>query len=155
MGSLVAIHVCGRAGEPLRSLEHAELVAGKGIKGDRYFKGLGQFSPAVQDPDHEVTLIDQEEIERFNRLSGAGLDPAAFRRNLVTRGIDLGTLLDVEFSIGGTRLCGIRLCEPCASLAERTHRAVLKGMLHRAGLRAGIVSGGVIRLGDPIAAAIR
>lgn len=153
-GELVSIHVCARAGEPLLLRDHADLIAGRGIEGDRYASGLGEFSPAVQDPDHELTLIDQEQIERFNAQSGAALEPGAFRRNLVTRGIDLNALVGAEFSIGCARLRGVRLCEPCASLAARTHPGVIRGMLHRAGLRAGIVRGGRIRTGDAVAGPI-
>jgi MOSC domain-containing protein YiiM len=153
-GTLVSIHIARAAGAPLESLPGAELVAGRGIVGDRYFEGTGAFSPAVQDPDHELTLIDLDEIERFNAVVGAALEPAAFRRNLVTRGIDLGALVDREFSIGAVRLRGVRICEPCATLAGRTHKLVVKHMLHRCGLRAGIVSSGRIQVGDPIALAV-
>jgi hypothetical protein len=153
-GELVSIHVCGRAGAPLLQKDHADLIAGRGIQGDRYAAGLGEFSPPVQDPDHELTLIDLAEIERFNAESCAALDPGAFRRNLVTRGIDLNALVGAEFSIGPARLRGVRLCEPCASLARRTHPGVIRAMVHRAGLRAGIVRGGRIRVGDAVAGPI-
>lgn len=135
----------------MRSLPEARLVAGQGIVGDRYYSGTGKFSPAVQDPDHEITLMEVEQLTQFNAAHGLALGPEDVRRNLVTRGIDLNELVGVEFTVGDVVLRGIRLCEPCDYLAGMTDRAVLTGLLHRAGIRAGIVRGGVVAVGDTAA----
>jgi MOSC domain-containing protein YiiM len=134
----------------MTSLPEATLVAGRGIAGDRYFAGAGEFSPAVQDPDHELTLIAIEEVERLNQVAGLSLLPGDLRRNLVTRGVALNDLVGVEFSVGEVALKGIRLCEPCRSLAARTHPSVVRHLVHRGGLRAGILRGGRVRVGDAI-----
>ena len=149
-GRLESIHVAEAAGTPMQSLRGAELVPGKGIVGDRYFAGLGECSPEVPEPDHELTLIEAEEIERFNADAGLGSEAGAFRRNLVTRGVRLNDLVGVEFSVGPVRVRGIRPCEPCAYLADLVHPKVLRRMLHRSGLRAGIVRGGRLRVGDAV-----
>ena len=152
MGTLVGIYVADHAGAPMRSVAGANLVPGKGIEGDRYFGNRGKFSPDVQDPDHEVTLIEIEQIRHFNVSSGLGFGPEDLRRNLVTEGVRINDLVGREFAIGDVVLRGIRLCEPCDYLAGMTDRQVLTGLVHRAGLRAGIVRGGTIKVQDTVAA---
>jgi MOSC domain-containing protein YiiM len=150
MATLVGIYVADRAGAPLRSLQDATLVPGKGIEGDRYFASRGKFSPDVQDPDHEVTLIEIEQIRHFNAATGMGYGPEDLRRNLVTEGVKLNDLVGREFAVGGAVLRGIRLCEPCNYLAGMTDPQILTGLVHRAGLRAGIVRGATIRVLDTV-----
>lgn len=151
-GSVESIHVAVSAGAPMRAVREAELVAGKGIVGDRYFAGLGEFSPPAQDPDHELTLIEAEEVERFDAEGGFAFEAGAFRRNVVTRGVRLGELVGVEFELGPVMLRGVRLCEPCRYLADRVHPDVVERMLHRCGLRAAILRGGRLRVGDALEA---
>lgn len=148
MGTLIGIYVTDRAGAPMQSQDAATLVSGKGIVGDRYFESRGKFSPKVQDPDHEVTLIEIEQIRHYNAAFGTGLGPEDLRRNLVTEGIRLNDLVGQEFAVGEAVLRGVRLCEPCDYLAGMTERGVLTGLVHRAGLRAGIVRGGAVRVQD-------
>ena len=81
---------------------------------------------------------------------GLRLTPGNARRNVVTTGVSLNHLVGREFTVGEARLRGMRLCEPCEHLAELTGQPVVKALIHRGGLRAEIVSGGVIRVGDPI-----
>ena len=150
MGRVESIWVAVSGGAVMEAAREVELVPGKGIVGDRYFAGLGSFSPEVQDPDHELTLIEAEETLRFNAEVGASFEPSAFRRNVVTRGVRLAELIGVEFQMGETRLRGIRLCEPCLHLARLVHPEVVSRLAHRAGIRAGIVSGGRLRPGDPV-----
>jgi len=102
--------------------------------------------------DFEITLIEQEQIDDFARRSGLGFTALHARRNLVTRGIDLNGLAGMEFSVGETRLRGIRLCEPCQHLAKISFPETLDGLVHRGGLRAQILSTGILRVGDPIRA---
>ena len=134
----------------MKTIADAELVAGQGIVGDRYFTGTGTWSPATQSPKNEVTLIEAEEVERFNAAHGVTLLPEQLRRNLVTVGVGLNALVDTEFTIGSVVLKGIKLCEPCEYLAGLTDRRILPGLVHRAGLRAAIVRGGVISVHDAV-----
>ena len=152
-GKLIAIFIAERAGAPMRAVDEATLVPGRGIVGDRYFSGDGQFSPPKQDPDHEVTLVEIEQVRHFNAASEVVFGPEDLRRNLVTEGVRLNDLVGSEFSVGDVVLRGIRLCEPCEYLAGMTDRAVLKGLLHRAGLRAGIVRGGTVAVNAHVGAA--
>ena len=68
----------------------------------------------------------------------------------MTRDVALNHLVEREFLIGRVRLRGTRLCEPCAHLEQLTERGALRGLVHRGGLRAEILSGGTIHVGDPI-----
>ena len=79
--------------------------------------------------------------------------PGEHRRNLVTRGIDLNALVGQEFRIGDVRCRGMRLCEPCTVVDGYASRPLLRPLVHRGGLRADILEGGEIRLGDEVASA--
>ena len=74
------------------------------------------------------------------------------RRNVVTLGVRLNDLVGQEFCVGAVRIRGLRLCEPCSYLAKRSVPEVLKGLVHKGGLRAQILSEGVIGVGDRIEA---
>ena len=150
-GTVVSIHIGHDAGAAMTEIEEAELVAGRGIVGDRYYTKTGTFSKDLPDPDHELTLVANEEIAQFNATSDRAVSPGELRRNVVTRGIDLNELVDREFTIGTVRVRGIRLCEPCSYLAGLLGPEILPALVNRAGLRAGIVEGGTIRPGDRLA----
>ena len=146
-----AIYIARKAGAVMEYLPEARLTAGRGIEGDRYYAKIGTFSDKPTGlPDREVTLIEAEEIDRFNGQQGLSLNYGDMRRNIVTRGIRLNDLVDREFRIGEVQFRGIRLCEPCAYLAEILTPQVLKGMVHSAGLRACILNDGMIRESDLI-----
>lgn len=149
-GTVVGIYVAPAARDVPESVAEARFEAGRGIEGDRYHSGTGTFSPEPMDPDHQLTLIAEEEIDAFNAANGQSLAPGMFRRNVVTRGVDLNALAGRTFRLGDVEVRGIRLCEPCAHLAGLLNDEVLRRMVHRAGLRAEIVRGGVVRPGDPI-----
>lgn len=134
----------------MQSLSEATAIVGHGIEGDRYYLGCGTFSPNPPKPDFEITLIEQEQVDAFAKASGLPFTAALARRNLVTSGVDLNALVGREFSVGEVRLRGIRLCEPCQHLATISFPETLKGLAHRAGLRAQILTGGTIRVGGRI-----
>lgn len=125
-------------------------IPGKGLAGDRYFVGTGTFSPQLQKPDFELTLIEQENIEAFAAESGLPFTAPQARRNVVTFGVRLNDLVGVVFLIGPVRIRGIRLCEPCSHLAHNSFPEVLKGLVHKGGLRAQILSEGELGVGDII-----
>lgn len=134
----------------MSSRSEVRAVPGKGLEGDRYFTGIGTFSPRPPKPDFEITLIEQEQIVAFARESGLPFTAAHARRNLVTEGVDLNALAGREFLVGEVRLRGLRLCEPCSYLAKTTFPETLKGLVHKGGLRAQILTAGRIRVGDAV-----
>src|SRR5215467_1339072 len=148
-GAVVSIHVTTKAGLPMESLDHVQAIVGRGLEGDRYFAGVGYWSnrPGVS---REVTLIEIEAIEALAREKSIAISAGAARRNVVTRGVPLNHLVGREFQVGAVRLRGTRLCEPCQYLEGLTTKGLLSALIHRGGLRADIVSGGTIRVGDLI-----
>ena len=132
------------------SVSNARAVPGRGLEGDRYFDGVGTFSPEPRKPDFELTLIEEENVSAFTQRSGLPFSPAHARRNVVTRGVRLNDMVGREFFIGAVRVRGLRLCEPCSHLAKLTFSAALTGLVHQGGLRAQILSEGEIRVGDLI-----
>ena len=146
-GEVVSIHIAAKAGAPMESLTCVEAIAGRGLVGDRYFHGTGYWSKSAG-VSREVTLIEMEAVEEMAREKGIEITPDAARRNLVTRGVRLNHLVGREFQVGAVWLRGTRLCEPCRYLEELTVKGVLSGLIHRGGLRADIVSGGIIQVAD-------
>jgi len=128
------------------ALAEVEAVADCGLRGDRYADVTNRKSP-----DYQLTLIEAENIEAFAQVSGLPLAPNEPRRNLVTVGVRLNDLCGKRFSVGGTQLEGLELCEPCATFARTTHAQVVRFFVHRGGLRCKILHGGVIRVGDHVA----
>jgi MOSC domain-containing protein YiiM len=146
---VVAIHVASQAGTQPQSVERVRAIAGRGLAGDRYEAGAGTWS---QRPGggRQLTLIAAEDLEAVARERGIRLDAAASRRNILTAGIDLHALVGRRFRVGPVLCLGIRLCEPCVYLQTKTQPGVLEALTHRGGLRADILEGGDIAVGDPV-----
>ena len=150
-GSVVSIHIAPSATAPMRSLEEVSAIPGKGLEADRYFQATGTYS-GQPGSGREVTFIEIEAIEALAHESAISLAPGAARRNVVTRGIALNHLVGREFRIGEARFRGLRLCEPCAHLEGLSGAGLKAGLHHRGGLRADIIAGGTIHVGDAISA---
>ncbi|MET0501546.1 MAG: MOSC domain-containing protein [Candidatus Binatia bacterium] len=150
--TVIAIHIASTGAAPMRAVTTAQAVAGKGLEGDRYYNKLGTYSNETGS-GREVTLIEIEAIEALKQDYGIQLDPGQSRRNVVTRGVALNHLVEREFRIGDVVLRGTRLCEPCAHLEKLTVKGSMRGLIHRGGLRAEIVKGGVVHVGDVISSA--
>lgn len=149
MGEVVSIHISDNAADKMLSVGEVRAVAGKGLEGDRYFRGAGTWSKKPG-TGREVTLIEIEAIEAMRRDYEVDIDPGDARRNIVTRGISLNHLVGKDFRIGEVRLRGVRLCEPCSHLESLSKPGVRDGLVHRGGLRAGILEEGILRTGDSI-----
>ena len=144
-GSVVALFTAPKRHAPVESRDEVKAVAGRGLEGDRYFNSDGW-----DEAKKEMTLVEMEAIEGANREYELDLEPEDMRRQVVTRGIALNHLVGKEFTIGEVRCKGIKIANPCAPLQRLTGKKVLKTMMHRGGLRAQILEGGTIRVGDPI-----
>jgi MOSC domain-containing protein YiiM len=148
-GTIVAIGIATTGGEPITLVDEVNAVPGQGLEGDRYFDKQGTFSDKPGE-GRAVTLIESEAIDALERDYGYKLDYKDARRNVITRGVPLGHLVGQEFRVGDVTLRGVKLSEPCNHLAGLTHEQVRIGLVHRGGLRADIVSGGMIRVGDTV-----
>jgi MOSC domain-containing protein YiiM len=157
-GTVVSIHIAPEASAKMVTVGEARAVPGRGLEGDRYFRGTGFYSQRPSHGGREVTLIETEAVEALYSgiLSAKGdtlgikLSAADTRRNIATQGVPLNHLVEKEFWVGAILMRGTRLCEPCKHLEELTQPGVMGGLIHRGGLRARILSEGVLRVGDPI-----
>jgi MOSC domain-containing protein YiiM len=142
-GRIEAIFIAPAHGELPHAVESAVGVAGKGLEGDRNF--------GDDDPDScNITLIEAEVFESQRDEHGLDLEPANARRQVLVRGVDLGQLIGRRFTVGELECEGEERCEPCSHLVKLVGtQMVLKGLLH-SGLRARILSGGTIRVGDEV-----
>ncbi len=137
----------------MRPRDEVEAVPRRGLEGDRYFNGAGEFSTRTTPGREvtEVTLIEAEVIEHLRGDLGIEVEASDSRRNIVTRGVSLNSLVGSEFRIGHVRLVGAGLCEPCVSLVKHTaNKHLLRGLTHRGGLRARILTRGTIAVGDSV-----
>jgi MOSC domain-containing protein YiiM len=113
--------------------------AGRGLEGDYH---------------GDLTLIAAEALEGLREDTGIELTGEATRRNVLTRGIDLNALVGKRFRVGDVEAVGVELAEPCTKLRRLSGEpGVLRGLVHRGGLRADVVSGGRISIGDAVRAA--
>ena len=146
---VLSIHIATAASAPILSVAEVQAIAGKGLEGDRYYLQTGTYSK-TPGSGREVTLIEIEAMEALRREYGIDVDAEQARRNIVTQGVALNHLLDREFAVGEVVLRGTRLCEPCSHLEKLTVKGITRGLIHRGGLRADVVRGGIIRVGDVI-----
>ena len=147
-GIVEAIYVAPAAEKPAQAVAAVAAIPGAGLEGDRYALKKGTFYKPQ--PDYELTLIEAEAIEALRREYNVELTAGEARRNVVTRDVPLNHLVGKEFLIGGVRIRGIRLCEPCEHLQQLTGRQLIKGLRHRGGLRAQILTAGTIHAGDKV-----
>lgn len=150
-GRIEGIGVAAGGGEPLRAVVEVEAIAGRGLAGDRYAEEAGEFSDGTAGM-RDLTLIAAEALEALAAESGLELDHLQSRRNVLVRGVDLDALVAERFRLGAVECIGRELAEPCRHLERLTVPGVLRGLAGRGGLRAGIIAGGTISVGDPVEA---
>jgi hypothetical protein len=142
VGAVAAILTAPDAERPLARVEAVEAIAGRGLAGDRYSEGRGTFSGPGD--GYQLTLVEAEVLESID------LPWDQARRNIVTRGIALNSLVGHRFKVGVVECIGRRLAEPCAHLEKLARPGLLRPLVHRGGLRADILAGGSITIGDQI-----
>jgi MOSC domain-containing protein YiiM len=144
-GRVTALVVGPAKGEPLMQRAAVNVRSGRGVEGDRYFS-----STRYADATRDLTLIESEALEAVRREHGITLDVVQARRNVVTEGVRLNTLIGRRFDIGGVQCIGMKLCQPCLHLQQLTQLPLLRALVDRGGLRAAILTDGVISVGDEI-----
>ena len=124
--------------DALGPVDSVHAVAGRGLEGDRYFFPDGAGSGKA------LTLIEAEALE------DVGLTGAQSRRQVVVRGVRVNDLVGKRFRVGDVECLGVELCEPCLHLQKLTRSGIIKDLIHRGGLRADILFGGTISVGDKV-----
>ena len=147
-GRVEAIAVAERATGEMHTVDQARALAGRGLEGDRYAAKAGTFTPANDAArGYDLTLIEAEVLDSLTLPEGRSLGYAEARRNVVTRGIGLNALVGRRFRVGDVECLGQRLCEPCSHLERLTTKGALRGLIHRGGLRADVLSDGDVVTG--------
>lgn len=144
-GTVAGILVAPAAEARLARVDAVEALPGRGLLGDRYADGAGTFSAPGR--GYQLTLVEAEVLDEI------GLSWEDARRNIVTTGISLNALVGRRFRIGPVECVGRRLAEPCAHLERLARPGLLRPLVHRGGLRADVLTGGTITVGDAVSPA--
>ena len=140
-GTVAGILLAPDAEAAMARVDAAEALAGNGLAGDRYADDRGTFHGPR---GYQVTLVAAEALDE------AGVTWEQARRNVVTRDIDVNALVGRVFRVGDVKCVGRRLAEPCAHLEKVSGSGIMRPLVHRAGLRADILTGGRIKVGDAV-----
>ena len=144
MAKVKKICIAKNSGDKMEDVNQIEVIANKGVVNDRYFKDNNES-------DLQITLIESENIDYYNRISNSQMPYINFRRNVITREIELNNLVSKYFFIGEVKLLGIRLCDPCKYLQDMLNdKSLVKKLINRGGLRCEIISDGKISTNDII-----
>ncbi len=149
-GTVEGIFVAAKPGEPMRPVPEVVGKAGHGLVGDRHYRAsLTRKRRLTMD---DLSLVEAEVLEALRDEYGIELAPDETRRNILVRGVRLNDLIGQRFRLGGMLCEGIEICQPCAHMQQKVGKPVLKPLAHRGGLRARILEGGAVRVGDGVAA---
>ena len=144
MSEVLKLGIASINNQSISEVNSIDVLANQGIVGDRHFK---EFN----DPYNQLSLIESENIDYYNIKYGLNIPYIDFRRNVVTRGIELNSLIGKKIIIGDVELEGIDLCRPCRHLTEVLNQDnIIKEFLRRGGLRCQILSSSSIKIGDKI-----
>jgi MOSC domain-containing protein YiiM len=145
------LHRTPRAFLPMRSFSELELIAGRGIEGDRYLIGqeAGFYSHKPEE-GRQITLFEIETLEALRRDHSIELLPEEHRRNVTVEGVPLNHLVGRRFRLGETIVEATRLSTPCRHIEEILGKAVFDPLINRSGLNCKIIVGGTLRVGDAV-----
>ena len=144
MGEVLRLGITKNNNQPIKEVNSIEVLANKGIIGDRHFH---EFN----DPYNQLSLIESENIDDYNIRFGLNIPYIDFRRNVITKGIRLNDIVGKKLKVGSVELDAIDLCRPCRHLTEMLNQKnVLKEFLRKGGIRCQILSSSNIHVGDKI-----
>ena len=145
---VVSVFTAPESGAPMVRRPRVEAVAGEGLEGDRYARGVGAFS-RWPGPRRQVTLITREALADAEASFGVSLSDGEHRRNVVVEGVPLKDLVKRRFRVGGAVLRGVQVCAPCKYLVRVTgQEQIFDALVGRGGLRAEVLESGPIAEGD-------
>ena len=144
MGKIEAINISNTSDDNTCYINQAFLEKNKGIMNDRYY---GNYKSKKE----QLTLINIEEIEAFNKKIGKNIDAKDFRRNIIVSRIELNNLINKKIKINNVILKIHELCQPCNYLQKKLEIPnLVKLLVNRSGVRAEIISSGFVSIGDDI-----
>ena len=126
---------------PTIEVGEVECVAGKGLVGDRFFNFKDDYKG-------QVTFFSAEVFDDVcHRLAVSGKLAGVTRRNVITRGVDLNSLVGEKFTVQGVEFEGVCECSPCYWMEGAIAPGAEAAMQGRGGLRARILTSGKLRAG--------
>ena len=144
MGKVLEIGISENKSGKIINVNNVEAIKGKGLVGEKHFKENNIKRC-------QITLIEIENINHYNKITGTKIPAINFLRNIVTEGIQLNALVGKEFFIGAVKVKAHDLCRPCKNLQEfLEQKNTVKELLRSGGLRCEILSSGKICLDDQI-----
>ena len=144
MGKVLEIGISENNSNKIVNVNAIEAIKGRGLVGEKHFK-------KDNNKRCQITLIEVENIDYYNKITGTRIPAINFLRNIVTEGIQLNVLLGKEFFIGAVKVKAHDLCRPCKNLQESLQQKnTVKELLHTGGLRCEILSNGKICVDDQI-----
>ena len=144
MSKVLKLGITNNNNKKIVEVKSIDVLANKGIVGDRHFN-------EYNDPYCQLSLIESENIDYYNTKYGLNIPYTDFRRNVITKGIDLNNLIGKKLQIGNVKVEGIDLCRPCKHLTEMLNQEnIIKEFLRRGGLRCQILTSSSISIGDKI-----
>ncbi len=144
MSRVLKLGIADNNNKKIKEVERIEVLANKGIVGDRHYN---EFN----DPYCQLSLIESENIDYYNLKYGLNIAYVDFRRNIITKNIQLNSLIGKKIQIGSVQVEGVDLCRPCKHLSEMLNQDnILKEFIRRGGLRCQILSSSNISVGDQI-----
>ena len=144
MGKVLEIGISENKSNKIVNVNDVEAIKGKGLVGEKHFK-------EDSEKRHQITLIEIENINHYNKITGTKIPAINFLRNIVTEGVRLNALISKEFFIGNVKVKAHDLCRPCKYLQESLkQKNLVKELLRKAGLRCEILTSGKIFVDDEI-----
>ena len=144
MSKVLKLGITNNNNKKIVEVKSIDVLANKGIVGDRHFN-------EYNDPYCQLSLIESENIDYYNTKYGLNIPYTDFRRNVITKGINLNNLIGKKLQIGNVKVEVVDLCRPCKHLTEMLNQEnILKEFLRRGGLRCQILSSSSISIGDEI-----
>ena len=138
------IGICKKNSEKIDEISEIKVLSGKGILGDRHFHDH-------KDHKGQITLIEKESIDYYNNKYKSKIPYTDFRRNIVTEGIELNSLVNKEIEIGKIKILPYELCKPCLHLEQMVGgKDIIKEFLRRGGLRCEVLVSGKVKIRDKI-----
>ena len=144
MSEVYKLGISIKNNQPINEVNSIDVITNQGVVGDRHFK---EFN----DPYNQLSLIESENIDYYNIKFGLNISYVNFRRNIVTKGIELNDLVGKKMLVGNVKIEGIDLCRPCKHLSEVLGQEnIIKEFLRRGGLRCQILTSSSIKINDKI-----
>ena len=144
MSRVLKLGLTNNNNQKIKEVSSFDVIANKGVIGDRHFKDYN-------DPYCQLSLIESENIDFYNTKYGLNISYVDFRRNIVTKGVELNNLVGKKFFIGNVEVEGIDLCRPCRHLNENLNQEnIIKEFLRKGGLRCQILNSASIYINDLI-----